>query len=118
MTTYTDLKTQLAAYAKGAEKILDTRGTVMAEAIAAIEELEARNQWQPIETAPKDGTEVDLWGVNHLHYNKIGVRLNNIAWGRVTDWIGREYEDWQTGRGEDFEPTHWMPLPQPPEQDQ
>lgn len=39
---YTDLKSQLASYATGAEKILDARGIIMAEALAAIEELEAR----------------------------------------------------------------------------
>lgn len=71
-------------------------------------------QWQPIETAPKDGTNVDLWGVNHLNWNKSGERITNISWGIVSDWLGREREDWQHGRGEDFEPTHWMPQPTPP----
>lgn len=79
---------------------------------------DARNDaligWQPIETAPKDGTPVDLWGVNHLHYAKRGERLTNVKFGTVTDWLGNEREDWETGRGEDFEPTHWMSLPEPP----
>ena len=70
--------------------------------------------WQPIETAPKDGTPVDLWGVNHLHYAKTGRRATNVTWGRVRDWMGNERDDWQHGHGEDFEPTHWMPLPSPP----
>jgi len=70
--------------------------------------------WQPIETAPKDGTKIDLWGRNLLTWDKRGERIVNVAWGRVTNWLGREGDDWQTGRGEDFQPTHWMPLPDPP----
>jgi len=72
-------------------------------------------RWLPIKTAPKDGTRVDLWGINHLHYARMGRRVVNVSWGAVRDWAGNERDDWQTGHGEDFEPTHWMPLPPPPE---
>lgn len=71
--------------------------------------------WQPIETAPKDGTKVDLWCINHLHYAKAGQRVCNVDWGRVTDWMGNERDDWRHGHGEDLQPTHWQPLPPPPE---
>jgi hypothetical protein len=71
-------------------------------------------EWQRIETAPKDGTRVDLWCINHLTYDKRGQRVVNVAWGTVTDWTRREHEGWQHGRGEDLEPTHWMPIPEPP----
>ena len=70
--------------------------------------------WQPIETAPKDGTPIDLWGVNHLHPAKIGRRATNVTWGRIRDWMGNERDDWQHGQTEDFEPTHWMHSPAPP----
>ena len=73
--------------------------------------------WQPIETAPKDGTMVDLWGINHLTHNKRGERIVNASWGVCTDWMGNELEDWRHGRGEDYQPTHWMPLPPPPTYD-
>ena len=73
-------------------------------------------EWLPIETAPRDGTAVDLWGVNHLHYAKTGRRATNVTWGPIRDWMGKERVDWQHGHGEDFEPTHWMPLPMPPEE--
>ena len=71
-------------------------------------------QWRPIKTAPKDGTLVDIWGVNHLSYDKHSSRKVNVKFGPVQDWMGRKRDDWQHGRGEDYEPTHWMPIPAPP----
>lgn len=62
-------------------------------------------QWQPIETAPKDGTEI-------------------LAYGRKQDgayFVAFEYGDWWCAGPWDegwcelnHAPTHWMPLPEPP----
>lgn len=67
--------------------------------------------WQPIETAPKDGTRVLLF-TTHIpndYYNEsfIGVQIGRWDCGHMSD--GWEFEN--IG-----EPTHWMPLPPPPEQ--
>ena len=69
-------------------------------------------QWRPIETAPKDGTVIDLWDGKYMH------RVTNVRWG---------HQRWQDGKpvGEkewglithDGKPTHWMPLPQSPIED-
>ncbi|WP_409021373.1 DUF551 domain-containing protein [Dyadobacter sp. CY261] len=62
--------------------------------------------WQPIETAPKDGTEVLGWdGVNRFtcRYKK---------WGNWDLLVCGSY----AGDGDCF-PTHWMPLPSPPKDD-
>lgn len=67
------------------------------------------NDWQPIETAPKNGTHV-------LLYHKGG----SIASGR---W-GKPFHMWLSSyRPSDTEcdletpqPTHWMPLPPPPKE--
>lgn len=64
--------------------------------------------WKPIETAPKDGTEVLLYwpleGLGDLHSKiKIGS-WHNDAWG-WQDRFCRSYTD---------APTHWQPLPGPP----
>lgn len=48
--------------------------------------------WQPIETAPKDGTPVLTWD---------GAECMVLAY----------YDD---GTPDYYQPTHWMPLPHPP----
>ena len=62
-------------------------------------------EWQPIETAPKDGTEIILGVFKPL--KDIGVcywRDDNVMTG------------WTWGLGKAFRnPTHWMPLPAAPE---
>ena len=63
----------------------------------------AKTEWQPIETAPRDGTRVRGYvpqlGEIILHYEE------------ETD----EYDEcWACDAGSDWNPTHWMPLPEPP----
>tara|TARA_R110000772_G_scaffold201302_2_gene311663 strand:+ start:516 stop:815 length:300 start_codon:yes stop_codon:yes gene_type:complete len=54
--------------------------------------------WLPIETAPRDGTELLLW--------QRGVGCGVSWWGHDPD---NEDLGWYK-----FNPTHWMPLPSPP----
>jgi len=73
--------------------------------------------WQPIETAPKDGTIVNcLWP----GYGNAG-QLHEGYCVYKRDWYslgGRELELWWTGANfknpTAKDPTHWMPLPAPP----
>ena len=61
--------------------------------------------WEPIETAPKDGTEVDLWLVPH---SGRGRRIIG-AW-----WVS---SGWRTGDGmldSTLRLSHWMRAPQSP----
>jgi hypothetical protein len=69
-----------------------------------------KTTWQPIETAPKDGTKVDLW-----------VNFQRSGWGRVADaYWNDEVRDWQLGGFNaveyDVRPeiSHWMPSPSGP----
>ena len=60
--------------------------------------------WQPIETAPKDSTEILLfsegWGVWVDKWTKID---DEEMWLMCDQWENP------------VEPTHWMPLPEPPD---
>jgi hypothetical protein len=66
--------------------------------VVRAETYDARANWQPIETAPRDSTWI-------LAAMRSGRRT-------VVRWGGGVWEDdnrlWR-------DPTHWMPLPDPPE---
>ena len=66
-------------------------------------------EWQPIETAPKDSTIVLLYGLC-VDWASAGVTMGyfNEDYG----WRSQETD----GYNDPFllQPTHWMPLPEPP----
>jgi len=65
----------------------------------------AQSQWQPIETAPKDGTKV-------LAYTNDGYKYPLVCqcvWGDGAWWP----DVWESP-DEPLSPTHWMPLLTPP----
>jgi hypothetical protein len=59
--------------------------------------------WQPIETAPRNGTRIWL------------ADANNRVTGYWSPPIGAWRCDWLVGETGD-KPTHWQPLPDPPAQ--
>lgn len=79
-------------------------------------------RWQPIETAPKDGTVIDLWADQR--------RVTSCYWGLPAHCCGEmgsycdsEWHDLKDGWVDDMNeplgeyrgnPTHWMPLPDAP----
>ena len=72
------------------------------------------SKWQPIETAPKDGTSVIL-GCNYDRLGKIRV---TCAWYEREIWTEAKHwdddaDDWLFLECA-FRPSHWMPLPSPP----
>ena len=76
------------------------------------------SEWQDIETAPKDGTVVDLWV---LDFEGEGVRRAACRWDTFNDngWeqMYAEIESFceLTDKREII--THWMPLSDPPKQE-
>lgn len=72
--------------------------------------------WQPIETAPKDGTDILVWYSGAVRVTRWYVHYMNghPDLRRAPEW------DQDVMYGPSYygpmEPTHWMPLPQPPEQ--
>lgn len=72
------------------------------------------SDWQPIKTAPKDGTRIvilcdwdDVAVVGYFGKPRHGTGLPH--W-RVW-WDDADFD-------EAFEATHWLPLPTPPEQEE
>lgn len=63
--------------------------------------------WRPIETAPKDGTEIIVWWKDQ--------EIQIMA--AYTDILDGEGFNWYSGHA-DYLPeaqlTHWIPLPEPP----
>lgn len=67
------------------------------------------SEWQPIETAPRDGTLVLLWwdgdfapvGFWQDGWVYTMTQARNLDGAVIDILLG-------------YEPTHWMPLPEPP----
>lgn len=74
---------------------------------------EPQASWQPIETAPKDGTEIEIKG----DAGPYGVTAWNGSahWGTPVNWH-RDSSTWLTGKDDavlrlaGYIPTHWRPL--------
>lgn len=68
------------------------------------------SDWQPIETAPKDGTRF-------LGYGTIGFEteplIGTVQWDG-SDFVGSPNEATEYSQ-EKCNLTHWMPLPPPPQ---
>ena len=102
--------------------------TVPSLDIKRIEELEAKHQWQLIETAPKDGTEIFIfhagwpWApvAKWTDYPGNPVLDDNNEECCMDGWLFDEWftpgnEDGWLGWSDDEMPTHWSHLPEPPE---
>lgn len=78
---------------------------------------ESGMDWQPIETAPKDGTEVILFYPGMKVQFRIGGWLvsETIHNGKTIS----KHEQWTSdsffsSKESAYCPTHWMPLPESP----
>jgi hypothetical protein len=56
-------------------------------------------EWKSIESAPRDGTLVDLW-------HRVGFRATEV-------WWDKDDRCW-SNCSDDSDYSHWMPLPDPP----
>ncbi len=68
------------------------------------DELLAEQEWQPIDTAPKDGTKVILWSKRNTGQDCYVISYWHTPANpsKPGMWVGLR------------NPTHWRPLPAPP----
>lgn len=70
-------------------------------------------EWQPIETAPKDGTGILVYGlpsdIEGVRFTSPGVHA--AYWDSIDSAFCLKGASWL---GPFIKPTHWQPLPEPP----
>jgi len=72
-----------------------------------------KSNWKPIDTAPKNGDWIILYYPSYISEKVTPARfVDDPAVGYI--WEG--VDGYSYPNGEDS-PTHWMPLPEPPEVD-
>ncbi|SFI95961.1 hypothetical protein [Nitrosomonas sp. Nm34] len=67
--------------------------------------------WQPIETAPMDGTEIDVWVTN---LPPEAMRVTNVKYDKEKSYFvywDYRYAEYKQVIGDI---THWMPIPKRP----
>ena len=65
--------------------------------------------WQPIDTAPKDGSRFLAWCPTLA-----GPKMNIIRWRPLDDDSAFTWQANDNGRIHRYQPTHWMLIPEPP----
>jgi hypothetical protein len=63
------------------------------------------SDWQPIDTAPKDGTMILVF---RFHADRVRPRIHVARFYDKYNCWGTVPSNYST------QPTHWMPLPDPP----
>jgi hypothetical protein len=95
------------------EAEVSTALTKMVDDVRRYEAFNAESPWRPITTAPKDGTAILIWPAQSALTGSTECMIISYV-VRWHDWK----EAWIEASGEEydtFHPTHWMPLPEPPE---
>jgi len=74
------------------------------------------SEWRTIDTAPKDGTRVLVCTNGQIAIAWWNERPNVWNEPAVPCWTEFEPEDYfyAVHLTDEFAPTHWMPLPEPP----
>lgn len=70
------------------------------------------SDWQPIETAPMDGTDILCWCVEPEFEGEENpwTEMRVCFYGVLQE----DYSCWMSNYGYEQRPTHWMSLPKPP----
>lgn len=88
-------------------------------AVHEIEKLRLAAQWLPMESAPNDGTRILCLDIAS---GEIRVAVRKAFCDKHFEMYGTYWYEWFRdektipGHTWSMEPTHWMPLPKPPEE--
>ncbi len=96
------------------DRLILAAGEDYQSALAATPADAERGEWQPIETAPKDGTMVDLYGARNGTAQRFpnGKWVQNIIGGMELGTYSWAHYGWDIyGK---FTYSHWQPPPAPP----
>ena len=80
------------------------------------------SKWQPIETAPKDGTKILVYknkirfGSNEYDHFYFGLNVYD-HYIEIAYWTDYGCKIDAFAPLFDKDPTHWMPLPEPPKEE-
>ncbi len=107
-----------ATYSLGGIYALDTVKPLLRAALKsqAGSDPQARQEWQPIESAPKDTNVKLFYGiVNHDFVWGSGYWWQGVP-GDGQGWVASVFYSRPGNMRGNFQPTHWMPLPKGPKE--
>jgi hypothetical protein len=108
MRHITPLQPNIIRYLVEQNKWTELTNHIMAlqSRVGLLEVMLSDQEWQPIETAPKDGTEI----LATLNYGD-GVHHPEVTAFVCNRWVVSNDDD---GYAMKYHPTHWMPIRKPP----
>lgn len=71
------------------------------------------DEWRRMESAPRDGTKIDLWFPGTGRMTDWQWSTDQI-WGKAGSWIGKHSCCKSISTYPNNSPSHWMPLPASP----
>lgn len=104
---------------------IEVNAETLRSALTCLKALLNPDPWRPIEEAPTDGKSVLL----ACDYDRHGKQRVTLAWWDdqfdkseisgcwIEGWFYDYQEDENTPMRVEFRPTHWKPLPTPPEKE-
>lgn len=94
------------------KEINSNGGTWYFEQARIILNIIEENQWQPIKTAPKDGTHILVYAdAKSAPFKGHFCGITSVHWYCDRWCMGKTKEDYLELA---IQPTHWQPLPKPP----
>jgi hypothetical protein len=89
----------------------------------AIRQQQAAMAWRTIDSAPKDGTRILICGGEYQDASETCPEWRSLGRSELVHWHDGMESGWRGEQTETYDefywyrPTHWLPLPNPPEKE-